>query len=42
MEYLYIVGWMLAVVAGTFFFAALQWPALLTALNDGNQIMYRN
>jgi hypothetical protein len=41
-EYLYIVGWMLVVVAGTFCFAALQWPALLTTLNDENQMVYRN
>jgi hypothetical protein len=31
MEYLCIVGAVLAIVGGTFCFAALQWPRLFTA-----------
>jgi hypothetical protein len=30
MEYVYVVGWVLGVVGGTFCFAALQWPGLFT------------
>jgi hypothetical protein len=30
MEYLYILGSVVAIVAGTFCFAALQWPKLFT------------
>jgi hypothetical protein len=31
MEYFYVLGWVLGVVGGTFCFAALQWPQLLTS-----------